>query len=137
MYGEDKTVRIGDWGASWNLANTAKNIGSKLPAINNEFYTATTGAEATITIKQSGLYVVHMYAMGQALAGKSTYVLSNVNTASKNLLYCQQYSYNGLAACSDTERTLYLNAGDVLTATIQGPDASTTGSSYMEVTKVA
>ena len=45
-------VLIGKWGKSWNLSTTPKNIGSSKPIVDDDCYKTTTGANATVTIKQ-------------------------------------------------------------------------------------
>lgn len=62
---------IGKWGSSWNLSTTAKNIGSSKQIVDDTCYKTTTGENATVTIKQSGLYCVTMYAQGSAAKGAS------------------------------------------------------------------
>lgn len=141
LYTPDKTVKIGNWGVSWSLSTTAKNIGSKLDAVDNDYYTATTGADATITIKKDGLYSVHAYAQASAAAGASAGVVSSVYADDMNVIWSQSYSYNGFSVNIESDRVVYLTAGTVLTAKLNksGPsgDMATTGSSYLEVTKLA
>ena len=49
---------IGNYGSSWKITTSYKNIGSKLPAISDEYFKTTTGNDASITIKKSGLYLL-------------------------------------------------------------------------------
>lgn len=141
LYTPDKTVKIGNWGSTWSLSTTAKNIGSKLDAVDNYYYTATTGADAAITIKQDGLYSVHAYSQASAAASASASVISSVHADDVNIIWSQGYSYNGFSVNIESDRTVYLTAGTVLTAKLSKTSASgdmaTTGSSYLEVTKLA
>lgn len=137
---------IGKWGSSWNLSTTAKNIGSSKPIVDDTCYKTTTGANATVTIKQSGLYCVTMYAQGSATQGASAGIQAQV-IADKTViddnyvLFGSQYSYNGFSANVNMSRIIYLESGTVLSPQIRKSDASgaaaTTGSSYMEIVKLA
>ena len=139
-------VLIGKWGNSWNLSTTPKNIGSSKPIVDDGCYKTTTGANATVTIKQSGLYCVTMYAQGSANQGASAciqaQVIANRTIIDDNyVLFGAQYSYNGFAANVNMSRIIYLEQGTVLSPQIRKSDASgaaaTTGSSYMEVVKLS
>lgn len=139
-------VLIGKWGKTWNLSTTPKNIGSSKPIVDDDCYKTTTGANATVTIKQSGLYCVTMYAQGSASQGASAciqaQVIANRTIVDDNyVLFGAQYSYNGFPANSNMSRIIYLEKGTVLSPQIRKSDASgaaaTTGSSYMEVVKLA
>lgn len=139
-------VLIGKWGKSWNLSTTPKNIGSSKPIVDDACYKTTTGANATVTIKQSGLYCVTMYAQGSANQGASAciqaQVIANRTIVDDNyVLFGAQYSYNGFAANVNMSRIIYLENGTVLSPQIRKSDASgaaaTTGSSYMEMVKLA
>lgn len=139
-------VLIGKWGKSWNLSTTPKNIGSSKQIVDDDCYKTTTGANATVTIKQSGLYCVTMYAQGSANQGASAciqaQVIANRTIVDDNyVLFGAQYSYNGFAANVNMSRIIYLEKGTVLSPQIRKSDASgaaaTTGSSYMEVVKLA
>ena len=72
------SVMIGKWGSSWNLSTTAKNIGSSKQIVDDTCYKTTTGENATVTIKQSGLYCVTMYAQGSAAKGASASIQAQV-----------------------------------------------------------
>lgn len=139
-------VLIGKWGNSWNLSTTPKNIGSSKPIVDDDCYKTTTGANATVTIKQSGLYCVTMYAQGSANKGESVciqaQVIANRTIVDDNyVLFGAQYSYNGFSTNLNMSRIIYLEKGTVLSPQIKKSDASgaavTTGSSYMEVVKIA
>lgn len=139
-------VLIGKWGKTWNLSTTPKNIGSSKPIVDDDCYKTTTGANATVTINQSGLYCVTMYAQGSASQGASAciqaQVIANRTIVDDNyVLFGAQYSYNGFPANSNMSRIIYLEKGTVLSPQIRKSDASgaaaTTGSSYMEVVKLA
>ena len=139
-------VLIGKWGSSWNLSTTAKNIGSSKPIVDDDCYKTTTGANATVTIKQSGLYCVTMYAQGTANQGASACIQAQViadrTVIDDNyVLFGSQYSYNGFSANVNMSRIIYLENGTVLSPQIRKSDtsgaAATTGSSYMEVVKLA
>lgn len=139
-------VLIGKWGKSWNLSTTPKNIGSSKPIVDDDCYKTTTGANATVTIKQSGLYCVTMYAQGSANQGASACIQAQV-IADRTViddnyfLFGSQYSYNGFSTNLNMSRIIYLENGTVLSPQIRKSDASgaaaTTGSSYMEVVKLA
>ena len=139
-------VLIGKWGSSWNLSTTAKNIGSSKPIVDDDCYKTTTGANATVTIKQSGLYCVTMYAQGTANQGASACIQAQV-IADRTVIddnyafFGSQYSYNGFSANVNMSRIIYLENGTVLSPQIRKSDtsgaAATTGSSYMEVVKLA
>lgn len=139
-------VLIGKWGKSWNLSTTPKNIGSSKPIVDDACYKTTTGANATVTIKQSGLYCVTMYAQGSANQGASAciqaQVIANRTIVDDNyVLFGAQYSYNGFPTNLNMSRIIYLENGTVLSPQIRKSDASgaaaTTGSSYMEMVKLA
>ena len=139
-------VLIGKWGKTWNLSTTPKNIGSSKPIVDDDCYKTTTGANATVTIKQSGLYCVTMYAQGSASQGASAciqaQVIANRTIVDDNyVLFGAQYSYNEFPANLNMSRIIYLENGTVLSPQIRKSDASgaaaTTGSSYMEVVKLA
>lgn len=139
-------VLIGKWGKSWNLSTTPKNIGSSKPIVDDDCYKTTTGANATVTIKQSGLYCVTMYAQGSANQGASACIQAQViadrTVIDDNyVLFGSQYSYNGFPTNLNMSRIIYLENGTVLSPQIRKSDASgaaaTTGSSYMEVVKLA
>ena len=139
-------VLIGKWGKSWNLSTTPKNIGSSKPIVDDDCYKTTTGANATVTIKQSGLYCVTMYAQGSASQGASAciqaQVIANRTIVDDNyVLFGAQYSYNVFPTNLNMSRIIYLEKGTVLSPQIRKSDASgaaaTTGSSYMEVVKLA
>ena len=139
-------VLIGKWGKSWNLSTTPKNIGSSKPIVDDDCYKTTTGANATVTIKQSGLYCVTMYAQGSANQGASAciqaQVIANRTIVDDNyVLFGSQYSYNGFPTNLNMSRIIYLENGTILSPQIRKSDASgaaaTTGSSYMEVVKLA
>lgn len=139
-------VLIGKWGSSWNLSTTAKNIGSSKPIVDDDCYKTTTGANATVTIKQSGLYCVTMYAQGTANQGASACIQAQViadrTVIDDNyVLFGSQYSHNGFSANMNMSRIIYLENGTVLSPQIRKSDtsgaAATTGSSYMEVVKLA
>jgi hypothetical protein len=139
-------VLIGKWGSSWSLSTTAKNIGSSKPIVDDDCYKTTTGANATVTIKQSGLYCVTMYAQGAANQGASACIQAQV-IADRTIiddnyvLFGSQYSYNSFSANVNMSRIIYLESGTVLSPQIKKSDTSgasaTTGSSYMEVVKLA
>ena len=139
-------VLIGKWASSWNLSTTAKNIGSSKPIVDDDCYKTTTGANATVTIKQSGLYCVTMYAQGTANQGASACIQAQViadrTVIDDNyVLFGSQYSHNGFSANVNMSRIIYLENGTVLSPQIRKSDtsgaAATTGSSYMEVVKLA
>ena len=139
-------VLIGKWGNSWNLSTTPKNIGSSKPIVDDDCYKTTTGENATVTIKQSGLYCVTMYAQGSANKGESVciqaQVIANRTIVDDNyVLFGAQYSYNGFSTNLNMSRIIYLEKGTVLSPQIRKSNASgaavTTGSSYMEVVKIA
>lgn len=139
-------VLIGKWGKTWNLSTTPKNIGSSKPIVDDDCYKTTTGANATVTIKQSGLYCVTMYAQGSASQGASAciqaQVIANRTIVDDNyVLFGAQYSYNVFPTNLNMSRIIYLEKGTVLSPQIRKSDASgaaaTTGSSYMEVVKLA
>ena len=139
-------VLIGKWGSSWSLSTTAKNIGSSKPIVDDDCYKTTTGANATVTIKQSGLYCVTMYAQGVANQGASACIQAQV-IADRTIiddnyvLFGSQYSYNGFSVNVNMSRVICLENGTVLSPQIRKSDTSgasaTTGSSYMEVVKLA
>lgn len=139
-------VLIGKWGSSWSLSTTAKNIGSSKPIVDDDCYKTTTGANATVTIKQSGLYCVTMYAQGAANQGASACIQAQV-IADRTIiddnyvLFGSQYSYNGFSVNVNMSRIICLENGTVLSPQIRKSDTSgasaTTGSSYMEVVKLA
>ena len=137
---------IGKWGSSWSLSTTAKNIGSSKPIVDDDCYKTTTGATATVTIKQSGLYCVTMYAQGTANQGASACIQAQViadrTVIDDNyVLFGSQYSYNGFSTNVNMSRIVYLESGTVLSPQIRKSDtsgaAATTGSSYMEVVRLA
>ena len=139
-------VLIGKWGSSWSLSTTAKNIGSSKPIVDDDCYKTTTGATATVTIKQSGLYCVTMYAQGAANQGASACIQAQViadrTVIDDNyVLFGSQYSYNGFSTNVNMSRIVYLESGTVLSPQIRKSDtsgaAATTGSSYMEVVRLA
>lgn len=139
-------VLIGKWGKTWNLSTTPKNIGSSKPIVDDDCYKTTTGANTTVTIKQSGLYYVTMYAQGSASQGASAciqaQVIANRTIVDDNyVLFGSQYSYNGFPTNLNMSRIIYLENGTVLSPQIRKSDASgaaaTTGSSYMEVVKLS
>lgn len=139
-------VLIGKWGKTWNLSTTPKNIGSSKPIVDDDCYKTTTGANATVTIKQSGLYCVTMYAQGSAGQGASAciqaQVIANRTIVDDNyVLFGAQYSYNVFPTNLNMSRIIYLEKGTVLSPQIRKSDtsgaAATTGSSYMEVVKLA
>lgn len=150
LYGKINTytnnVLIGKWGSSWNLSTTSKNIGSSKPIVDDDCYKTTTGANATVTIKQSGLYCVTMYAQGAANQGASACIQAQV-IADRTIiddnyvLFGSQYSYNGFSANVNMSRIIYLENGTVLSPQIRKSDTSgasvTTGNSYMEIVKLA
>lgn len=78
-------VLIGKWGKSWNLSTTPKNIGSSKQIVDDDCYKTTTGANATVTIKQSGLYCVTMYAQGSASQGAPMMVKLTLTMVQKPL----------------------------------------------------
>ena len=139
-------VLIGKLGSSWSLSTTAKNIGSSKPIVDDDCYKTTTGANATVTIKQSGLYCVTMYAQGAANQGASACIQAQV-IADRTIiddnyvLFGSQYSYNGFSVNVNMSRIICLENGTVLSPQIRKSDTSgasaTTGSSYMEVVKLA
>ena len=149
LYGKINTytnnVLIGKWGSSWNLSTTPKNIGSSKPIVDDDYYKTTTGANATVTIKQSGLYCVTMYAQGSASQGASAniqaqVIADRVVVDDNYVLFGSQYSYNGFSANFNMSRIIYLEKNTVLSPQIKKSDMSgasaTTGSSYMEVVKI-
>lgn len=145
-HNSNKHILIGKWNSAWNLSDTAKNIGSKKAAIDNEYYKTTTGADSAVTVKKSGLYYVSMYAQGSASSGASASIQAQVVASATvvddaYVLFGAGYSYNGLSANINIGRVVFLQAGTVLTPQLKKSSASgaasTTGSSYMEVVKLA
>ena len=145
-HNSNKHILIGKWNSAWNLSDTAKNIGSKKAAVDNEYYKTTTGADSTVTVKKSGLYYVSMYAQGSAASGASASIQAQVVASATvvddaYVLFGAGYSYNGLSANINIGRVVFLQAGTVLTPQLKKSSASgaasTTGSSYMEVVKLA
>lgn len=130
-----KYCKVGAWGSSWTLTTTMTNIGSKLSAINNKYYTSTTGTNATITIKTSGLYSLRMYSQGSHSSGT---VISGIYQNSNWLLWDSRYTY-GLSVNCDISRLVYLNAGDVIKMVIGvgSGNGSTVGSSFFELLKLS
>lgn len=144
-HNSNKHVLIGKWSSAWNLSDTAKNIGSKKAAIDNEYYKTTTGADSAVTVKKSGLYYVSMYAQGSAASGASASIQAQVVASATvvddaYVLFGAGYSYNGLSANINIGRVVFLQAGTVLTPQLKKSSASgaasTTGSSYMEVVHI-
>lgn len=145
-HNSNKHILIGKWNSAWNLSDTAKNIGSKKAAVDNEYYKTTTGADSAVTVKKSGLYYVSMYAQGSAASGASASIQAQVVASATvvddaYVLFGTGYSYNGLSANINMGRVVFLQAGIVLAPQIRKSSASgaasTTGSSYMEVVKLA
>ena len=145
-HNSNKHILIGKWNSAWNLSDTAKNIGSKKAAVDNEYYKTTTGADSAVTVKKSGLYYVSMYAQGLAASGASASIQAQVVASATvvddaYVLFGTGYSYNGLSANINMGRVVFLQAGIVLAPQIRKSSASgaasTTGSSYMEVMKLA
>lgn len=145
-HNSNKHILIGKWSSAWNLSDTAKNIGSKKAAVDNEYYKTTTGADSAVTVKKSGLYYVSMYAQGSAASGASASIQAQVVASATvvddaYVLFGAGYSYNGLSANINMGRVVFLQAGTVLTPQLKKSSASgaasTTGSSYMEVVKLA
>lgn len=145
-HNSNKHILIGKWNSAWNLSDTAKNIGSKKAAVDNEYYKTTTGADSAVTVKKSGLYYVSMYAQGSAASGASASIQAQVVASATvvddaYVLFGTGYSYNGLSANINMGRVVFLQAGIVLAPQIRKSSASgaasTTGSSYMEVMKLA
>ena len=145
-HNSNKRILIGKWNSAWNLSDTAKNIGSKKAAVDNEYYKTTTGADSAVTVKKSGLYYVSMYAQGSAASGASASIQAQVVASATvvddaYVLFGTGYSYNGLSANINMGRVVFLQAGIVLAPQIRKSSASgaasTTGSSYMEVMKLA
>ena len=144
-HNSNKHILIGKWSSAWNLSDTAKNIGSKKAAIDNEYYKTTTGADSAVTVKKSGLYYVSMYAQGSAASGASASIQAQVVASATvvddaYVLFGAGYSYNGLSANINIGRVVFLQAGTVLTPQLKKSSASgaasTTGSSYMEVVHI-
>lgn len=144
-HNSNKHILIGKWSSAWNLSDTAKNIGSKKAAIDNEYYKTTTGADSAVTVKKSGLYYVSMYAQGAAASGASASIQAQVVASATvvddaYVLFGAGYSYNGLSANINIGRVVFLQAGTVLTPQLKKSSASgaasTTGSSYMEVVHI-
>ena len=144
-HNSNKHVLIGKWSSAWNLSDTAKNIGSKKAAIDNEYYKTTTGADSAVTVKKSGLYYVSMYAQGSAASGASASIQAQVVASATvvddaYVLFGAGYSYNGLGTNINMGRVVFLRAGTVLTPQLKKSSASgaasTTGSSYMEVVHI-
>ena len=144
-HNSNKHILIGKWSSVWNLSDTAKNIGSKKAAVDNEYYKTTTGANSAVTVKKSGLYYVSMYAQGSAASGASASIQAQVVASATvvddaYVLFGTGYSYNGLSANINMGRVVFLQAGTVLTPQIRKSSASgaasTTGSSYMEVVHI-
>lgn len=144
-HNSNKHVLIGKWSSAWNLSDTAKNIGSKKAAIDNEYYKTTTGADSAVTVKKSGLYYVSMYAQGSAASGASASIQAQVVASATvvddaYVLFGAGYSYNGLGTNINMGRVVFLQAGTVLTPQLKKSSASgaasTTGSSYMEVVHI-
>jgi hypothetical protein len=145
-HNSNKHILIGKWNSAWNLSDTAKNIGSKKAEVDNEYYKTTTGADSAVTVKKSGLYYVSMYAQGSAASGASASIQAQVVASATvvddaYVLFGTGYSYNGLSANINMGRVVFLQAGIVLAPQIRKSSASgaasTTGSSYMEVMKLA
>lgn len=145
-HNSNKHILIGKWSSAWNLSDTAKNIGSKKAAVDNEYYKTTTGADSAVTVKKSGLYYVSMYAQGSAASGASASIQAQVVASATvvddaYVLFGAGYSYNGLSANINMGRVVFLQAGTVLTPQLKKSSASgaasTTGSSHMEVVKLA
>ena len=144
-HNSNKHILIGKWSSAWNLSDTAKNIGSKKAAIDNEYYKTTTGADSAVTVKKSGLYYVSMYAQGSAASGASASIQAQVVASATvvddaYVLFGAGYSYNGLGTNINMGRVVFLQAGTVLTPQLKKSSASgaasTTGSSYMEVVHI-
>lgn len=144
-HNSDKHIQIGKWNSSWNLSTTAKNIGSSKPAVDNEYYKSTTGADSTVTVKKAGLYYISMYAQGIATSGASASIQAQVMASDtvvddNYVLFGSGYSYNGFGANINIGRAVFLAAGTVLTPQLKKSSASgaasTTGSSYMEVVRI-
>lgn len=144
-HNSNKHILIGKWSSAWNLSDTAKNIGSKKAAVDNEYYKTTTGADSAVTVKKSGLYYVSMYAQGSAASGASASIQAQVVASATvvddaYVLFGAGYSYNGLSANINIGRVVFLQAGTVLTPQLKKSSASgaasTTGSSYMEVVHI-
>lgn len=144
-YASAKSVIVGKYSSSWTLSTSGSNIGSSISTVNNDYYTSTSGTSCTITVKQAGLYFVHMYIQGQAGSGASAgiagVVRSNVSVlGSTDVLYNIQYSYDGIACNANPSRVVYLSANTVLTPLLSktggSGTATTTGSSYLEVVKL-
>lgn len=87
-----------------------------------------------------------MYAQGTANQGASACIQAQViadrTVIDDNyVLFGSHYSYNGFSANVNMSRIVYLESGTVLSPQIRKSDtsgaAATTGSSYMEVVRLA
>lgn len=53
-----QNAAIGQYGSPWNITTAYKNVGSKMPVVNNDFYETVSGNDAEIKIKKPGTYLL-------------------------------------------------------------------------------
>ena len=142
-----RQCKIGLWGKEWNITSTYKNIGSnaeKCPPIDNQYFKSTSGTDAYIEVKQSGLYTVESRSAGAGSTSTSGGHLYSRITLDNNKetvpdQLCVIYVYGNGGQCNGClSRTMYLEAGTQIRLEVSS-EVSTLKSSALEtliVTKI-
>lgn len=152
-YTASKEVYAGNYGSSWSITTTQKDIGAKeckfgnatkytgTATQSNDYYTVEMGDALKITVKQAGLYFVSLYFNGSpSSAGNSTIAgrviikdsSDNLITSgdSNSSIYTAGYSYRsssaGFSANITSSQVFYLPANSYMNAFLNVSSGSTT-----------
>lgn len=120
----------GKYGTRWQLTNNYGNIGSTLPAVDNEFFKTVSGSNACAYVKKSGMYLLNF---------NGNYEGESVIWAQLAIDQATEYEYkvqcSRLASLNFT-KLMHLNAGQRVVANISGSSGYTafsTGEELMQV----
>lgn len=120
----------GKFGARWQLTANYGNIGSKLPAVDNELFKSVSGNNACAYVKKSGMFLLNF---------NGNYEGESVIWAQLAIDQATEYEY--MAACTrytslNFSRVVHLNAGQKITVNISGSSGYTAYSRGEELMQV-
>ena len=132
------SAKIGKWGSTWAATTVWNNVGSKEAVVDNEYFSTISGADASITVKKSGKYLVHYF--GQAAGATANNVfwmglyINDTYDGDGHSAYC----YSTYQISIEDTRVLELNAGDTVKlyagkSNISGSTLNVSGKEYLEI----
>lgn len=130
LSGCGQRCEYGKYGTRWQLTNNYGNIGSTLPAVDNELFKTVSGSNACAYVKKSGMYLLNFNGNYEGESVIWMQLAIDQATEYEYTVSCTRYTSLNFS------RVVHLNAGQKITVNVSGSSGYTAFSTGKELMQV-